>query len=1020
VHRDRHDLTELIIEVEKTIFVNHRWWDRPGRAETIHRVLEGTLGVPVFLDSDDIGPGEDITAKVEKAFAELGFLIVVIGPDWFKPRNVDEDVPKIWRDKDDWVRSEIRNAIKKNVPIVPVYVDNKTILKAEQLPDDIKELVETRKVDPILPSTGSKAVTLRPESFHRDLKEFVEDFAKTYKLTIKAAQPDDRVPASAPDLPEKWLEKYLTITIEQHGNIQVPTPEGNKETRSLDTVYYPLQLQTQHHSPEATGTTWWSLIQEERTAVTGGAGSGKSTLLKFIAVQAARLRQRAEGWQDDDRLPSHEELRGLPAKIPVFLNLSAAAHRLDRIKLARDNEILAEIEPAHWLPLFAEQIGLTGEETRTLFETGDVLFVIDMLDEVPDSRDRNTLLAGIVKLQRRYGPIRERNHVIVACRTTAWRANDSTAEFREYVLDPMDDATRDRYLSKWCRAVWEDGAEQVLSGLASAFRNSPAIGAIATNPQISAMLALVGSHRSPPSQRALLYERFVKQGFKEEPLSQFGGESVIIEYLTALAVRMQLSTAADGEPANALNVRTAQLLLGEQLPGNAANEKRSVLQKRGKRLLKALVDYTGLLTVENLKQKANVRFLHRTFQEYLVACHFADTNIDTIVEHSTNPAWSETLALTAGVLARESEGELTAFLESLLGTAELGHSGEMTDAEFAAWAPRVAAASVCLQELAFWSLDENTLAPARNAQNVIVPRLQEIELRTRFAIVEGLGSVRDPRLVNESRWVVVPEGWFLRGSESPEAWFQEKPQACVYVSEYWIQRWPVTVADFQEFIAVNGYQDVKWWDEQGWQWRESNDIDAPLDWQQHRQRRNRPVTGVSWWEAQAYCRWLTEVDPEIRKGWTVHLPTECQWEKAARGEANPDDCASGSRRFPWGNDWALDFANWQGSFATGELAPVGLFVRGNSPFGAWDMAGNIGERCLDGFVPFDPDQNRDPLARRYEHGHAVRGGSYESPPLDLRVTYRFGDSRDNQDVHIGFRCAADRRFDPSLEGHSDE
>jgi iron(II)-dependent oxidoreductase len=232
--------------------------------------------------------------------------------------------------------------------------------------------------------------------------------------------------------------------------------------------------------------------------------------------------------------------------------------------------------------------------------------------------------------------------------------------------------------------------------------------------------------------------------------------------------------------------------------------------------------------------------------------------------------------------------------------------------------------------------------------------------------------------------------------------------SCVYLDAFWMQTWPVTVADYQTFIDAGGYRESAWWDADGWQWCAAAEICSPREWQQMASRRNRPVTGVSWWEARAYCRWLTSKDTQLKAGWQVHLPTEAQWEKAARGAATDagDAALSEPHRFPWGSVWYPDRANWSGSLPISELAPVGLFPAGHSPFGVWDMAGNIAERCLDGFAPYDPAATRNPLCLDYRFGHTVRGGAYDSPPLDLRVTYRFGDAPDHQDPRIGFRCAA--------------
>jgi formylglycine-generating enzyme required for sulfatase activity len=169
------------------------------------------------------------------------------------------------------------------------------------------------------------------------------------------------------------------------------------------------------------------------------------------------------------------------------------------------------------------------------------------------------------------------------------------------------------------------------------------------------------------------------------------------------------------------------------------------------------------------------------------------------------------------------------------------------------------------------------------------------------------------------------------------------------------------------------------------------------------------VTGISWWEADAFCRWFTAVCPDLPPGWVIQLPTESQWEKAARGGRTVNGAAP--RRFPWGESWKgdpreEDHANCLSS-GTGKVVPVGLFPSGHSqPFGLWDMAGNICERCRDGYGAYAQSAATDPCSTDYRHGHVVRGGAFDSPPLNLRVSYRFGASLASRDERTGFRCVA--------------
>jgi formylglycine-generating enzyme required for sulfatase activity len=270
--------------------------------------------------------------------------------------------------------------------------------------------------------------------------------------------------------------------------------------------------------------------------------------------------------------------------------------------------------------------------------------------------------------------------------------------------------------------------------------------------------------------------------------------------------------------------------------------------------------------------------------------------------------------------------------------------------------------------------------------------------------------VRDPRLSPQARWVDVAAGPFRRGSEDPDAWEQEGPESTAHTAAFRIQRWPVTVAEFALFLqAGGGYLRREWWSPDGWRWRQEHRVAEPHRWEQQESRSNLPVTGVCWWEAAAYCAWLT-TEGAVPAGWRAGLPTEAQWEKAARG---PADGVSPRRRYPWGDGWWHEDAGPANHEATGAgLCPVGLFALDESPYGVWDMAGNVAERCLDGFAPYRPEPADDPVCLDYTHGHVVRGGSWADRALDLRVTARFGDGRDARDDRTGFRVVLTRAEAP--------
>ena len=221
--------------------------------------------------------------------------------------------------------------------------------------------------------------------------------------------------------------------------------------------------------------------------------------------------------------------------------------------------------------------------------------------------------------------------------------------------------------------------------------------------------------------------------------------------------------------------------------------------------------------------------------------------------------------------------------------------------------------------------------------------------------------------------VWIPPGPFLMGSDldqDPQAYSDELHRHRVALPGYWIGRYPVTVAQFRIFLLETDRGDV------GHRLSGSD---------------THPMRLVAWHDARAYCGWLSE-----RTGWSVMLPSEAEWEKAARG--------SDGRLYPWGNappNAALCNAGnrWGGTTPVGAYSP-----QGDSPYGCADMAGNVWEwtRSLYRDYPYDPTDGReDPEA---SGGWVLRGGAFSTLRAYVRCAYRFGvDPNDRYLDYGGFR-----------------
>lgn len=326
-------------------------------------------------------------------------------------------------------------------------------------------------------------------------------------------------------------------------------------------------------------------------------------------------------------------------------------------------------------------------------------------------------------------------------------------------------------------------------------------------------------------------------------------------------------------------------------------------------------------------------FPHRTFQEYLAGAFLASEpdfakKATTLVTKA--PAfWREAVLLGVGRLVYQSGDQA----KPLTLAAELCPETPK-DAE-TAWRSAWLAGEVLLE------MGVNRAADTGHGRDMLnrvrkrlVMLLERGGLAARERVSAGnvLARLGDPRF--DAKWWYLPPkerhfgflpvkaGPFLMGSDKEKdagAHDDEMPQHTVNVAGFFIAKYPVTVAQFRVFVQESGYK--------------------PADADSLKGVPTHPVRYVTWFDAVAYCDWLTEkLKPLIRQirndGWGIRPPTEAEWEKAARW--------TDGRIYPWGDEPDSNKANYRET-KIGTTSPVGCFPGGESPFGCLDMAGNVWE-----------------------------------------------------------------------------
>ena len=238
--------------------------------------------------------------------------------------------------------------------------------------------------------------------------------------------------------------------------------------------------------------------------------------------------------------------------------------------------------------------------------------------------------------------------------------------------------------------------------------------------------------------------------------------------------------------------------------------------------------------------------------------------------------------------------------------------------------------------------------------------------------------------------ILIPAGEFIMGTDSEEANADQKPAHQVYLDAFYIDKHEVTNAQFEAFIVDGGYQNRKLWTEVGWDFIQKNQIKTPLQHGENSVSTDpaHPVIGVSWYEANAYATWAGK-----------RLPTEAEWEKAARG--------TDGRIYPWGDE--MDFSKLSYFPHVIKVQTVGSFANGASPYGVLDMAGSVWEWCSDWYNEsyYLQGSRKNPKGPDGGEYRVLRGGGWDSIRLQLRTSYRYYDQENRRTYNIGFRCVQD-------------
>ncbi|MCI0692709.1 SUMF1/EgtB/PvdO family nonheme iron enzyme [candidate division KSB1 bacterium] len=853
--------------------------------------------------------------------------------------------------------------------------------KAEALSKSVKlENVQANHISIQLDASGSGLEKTFSADPQRRYLEKLQTYCNLLPLAAIAKESDPHASLRL-TLDKVYIGLNTTLWVDQQGKFvqreALQSWEEQKKTRPF--------------------TTLEAAAAEPMLVILGDPGSGKSSFINHLLWQLAERQLRPNSpmlndWPHHDRFPVRILLRELLAT----LQQENAQRYLAKGQEERQRQFCQIVQQHLHNMLSKDGLADFAPALQNLIASGRCLIVFDGLDEAPP--DQRKLLRHAVECFCANSP-----HIrfLVTCRILSYEKETMLPSFNSVTLTPFDDNQIKDFITRWYQALQQlgkpvDWAASKTADLQQAVKRLPQ--SMVRNPLLLTTLASVHANNVElPRQRVKLYQQTGNlllrrwQEAKADKVSLFEEiglteETKMLHALWELGYFGQRAGKAQQAAADIPRLEALAILernfVGVREPGVAAN-----------RFLDYVDQTAGLLNGRGGGAERVYAFPHRTFQEYFAGCYLAKRTRDFKRELKKLLAEGDYWRLAAQLGIEEllfNDGNEGPALDAayFLCPSDFEPQGE-SDWRGSSWAGHFATA-IGLGAIEK-DLEGGGPAFVQRLRTRLVKILEQRLLPARERADAGfvLGQLGDPRegVSTLPVWVELPGGRFMMGSN--EGGDNEKPLHEVELSPFKISKYPITNAQFEMFMNDRGYDNKDWWSEAGWKYRQERNWEAPRLWRDESfNLPNQPVVGVSWFEAEAFCNWLSAESLGQRaegKKLIVRLPTEAEWEFAARGKDG--------RKFPWGSDEPTpEHANYERMI--GRPTAVGTYRLGATSEGIFDLAGNMWEWCLDWYGGNYYAECKKKKAVKDPHGpqkgdyRVLRGGAYYSNADGLRGSGR--------------------------------
>jgi gamma-glutamyl hercynylcysteine S-oxide synthase len=713
-----------------------------------------------------------------------------------------------------------------------------------------------------------------------------------------------------------------------------------------------------------------------RVVLAGELGAGKTVCLYHLALDYASSEPPATDLE-------HEVEASHPLPLLLHVLTGGTAYLWNELPALAGHTDLVFACPAEVEKFLRDSSDGALETLKHELQSGGCLVLIDG-DTVVEPPGSAALRAAIERLVAAYPA----NRFVVTCRTHMLDALLPLDGFGTYSLPAFDDQEVDAFIARWYPVVTQhkqlapNALAERIAILQGRLRGDEYLRKLADNPLALASCILVCAEGEPqPPVRAIILRRLLEcllgrhhadDDSANTDVAAFMALDQQIDLLQTVAMAIQAALGSSADQDASLPHTHIESLLGDVLEAQGV-ERRWAAERVVTHLL-ATWQRQGLL-VQSRPSAYQIPW--PPVREYLAARALTmqpafPTYTQTLHD---KPHWRGVFPLATHELAHDSAPAVALALPRLLLNLTPG-AAAMRD---------VLLAAECLLELGEHAEIRSPLHDEVREQLLRVLNNHTVPLAGRIRAGLLLGRLGDPRFAELLPPVAhVASGPYLFGN--PEGYEDEGPPQRVDVPAFAIGIYPVTHQEFARFLAS------------------TPDYPQPHYWHDGRfNNPSQPIVGVTWEDANAYCRWLTIelrqaglLSPDL----VVRLPLEVEWEKAAAW----DPRRRAKRRYPWGDEWSSTRANTAAGRGAWLTLPAGCYPDGVSAYGIHDMIGNVWEWMANEYVSYPGAQ-----APFHEEGsYALRGLSCASLPTHTRCSYRSRLPASYWRYHLGFRIVLSR------------